>query len=899
MPAATRKSSRSRCKKISKDILAALLLLLPAQAIASEPDAQMAGSGITYAEVVPGNGMSGIHPSRHARPDWTGLWSTPVELPLLDLNRFAGGLTPLEQRSDHLAQKLLLAGADGKRYLFVTLRKDPALGLDPKARSSAIDRFVREDAAALNPVAELMMTPLLESAGLPCVRPALVVLPDDRRALGAFAGTFGGKPGTIEELPDPGFMGAGLIAATHEVLRETGEDGGNAIDAKAYLTARLIDLLVGDGDRLADQWSWAGYGDRGSRRWIPLPLRHYGAFSRRSGLVSLTPHLQEFEAAYPSISSLCASASSLDHRLLAWLDRPAWMAVTRELQARLSDGVIADAVRRMPPAMYALEGERIEKALRSRRDHLAEASLELYRLTSKVVEIQASAKPELVAVHRAPVGNIEISISRKGASDGKPEPGFRRTFVPCETEEVRIHLNGGYDDVVVDGPAVTESIVVRLIGNGSAIRFEELAGSNGQQAQRRGRKVNFIYDAGAGSAIDAGPGTVTAPPRPGNPDRPDSGTAFTAGLSTAQLNFSSDYAAMAGWGLQFEEYGFDHDPYRYHGELNGAVAFGKGFRYRFGAAGDIATLFSNASLHLGAATSTFDNISHYGLGNETHPVAPGMDEEDFETRSNVTTLLGSVRYPPRSSHAWFLEAGIEAKWITTHPAADSFFELDQGRIVGGRVDFTNSLLAGFHYDSRRGGRRLALFSRAAEPEEADRGGGTASLSGVAIDIVGRYYPERLGNSSAFGKLNGDVRSYLPLDDPGYSRLAFRVGGQKNWGPYPFFEAANVGGSNSIRGYDRNRFSGDASVYANTELRLFAGRAKLIVPLLYGPLLFVDTGRVFLDGENSSQWHTGLGGGLWVAAFETRYSAHIAVARGLDSGRLTGGYGIYAQAGFSF
>jgi hypothetical protein len=74
---------------------------------------------------------------------------------------------------------------------------------------------------------------------------------------------------------------------------------------------------------------------------------------------------------------------------------------------------------------------------------------------------------------------------------------------------------------------------------------------------------------------------------------------------------------------------------------------------------------------------------------------------------------------------------------------------------------------------------------------------------------------------------------------------------------------------------------------------------IFVPILFGPLLFADTGRVFVDGESSARWHTGVGGGIWVALFEPRYSAHIALARGLDDGRLNGGYAMYAKVGFGF
>ncbi|NTU67398.1 MAG: hypothetical protein HGB02_00810 [Chlorobiaceae bacterium] len=845
----------------------------------------------------------------HGR-EWRRLWTTPIEIPILDLRTFAGGLAPIEEGGDHLSRSLSFQGGDAKRYLFVTLGKDPARGLSPNLRGTALERLMRADTAAINPFAELMMAPLLEAAGVPHAEPRLVVLPRDPALPGRILDAFGGIAGTIEELPAGSdtvsgeFMGARRIIDSDKLLRELQQDNSTVVDARVYLKARLVDILVGDGDRMPDQWSWAGYGDSGHWLWVPVPIRHYQAFSRRGGPVSLMPHLQDFGPKYPDMKGLTRSARELDRRILPRLSRSEWMDTTRELQLALTDSLIAEAVRRMPREAYPLEGKNLEEGLMSRRDRLGEASSEFYRLMAKVVEIHASSMTEQIAAHRLPGGGLDLVMYRKDPEGGKTgaSPIFHRTFVPAETREVRIYTGGGNDVILIDGPADGNAVIARFIDGSGSVRFEDRTGATSHAGRSSGKKLNHLYDAGPGSAIASGPHTRTATRRVGlEPGQPDSGTEFTSGISTVRLNYSSDYGALAGWGVKFDEYGFDDAPYRYHGELDGAVAGGEGLRYRIGAKGDIETLARNASVHLEAATSTLDNLKHYGLGNETNPVVAGMDETDFATRSNVTTLSVSINYPRRYSQPYFLEAGIEAKWITTAPEADSFFVSDRAQIVGEDVDFTDNLRLGFHYDSRDSGKELAFTTRRKGRQPVDRRSmsTSAALSGISVDIVGRYYPERMGNRSAFGKLNGEFRTVVPLNETRYSRIAFRVGGQKDWGEYPYFEAATIGGGNSVRGYDRNRFAGDASAYANTELRLYGGHGTLLVPILFGPLFFIDTGRVFLAGEASSQWHTGVGGGIWVAFFESRYSAHLAVARGLDSGRLTSGYGIYAQGGFSF
>jgi hypothetical protein len=92
---------------------------------------------------------------------------------------------------------------------------------------------------------------------------------------------------------------------------------------------------------------------------------------------------------------------------------------------------------------------------------------------------------------------------------------------------------------------------------------------------------------------------------------------------------------------------------------------------------------------------------------------------------------------------------------------------------------------------------------------------------------------------------------------------------------------------------RERYAGDASVFGNAELRFEAGRFFIVLPGTWGLFGAVDSGRVFLSGEDSSQWHTGAGGGLWFAYLEKANTVSLGVLSGKD------GASFYARAGFLF
>lgn len=853
---------------------------------------------------------------------WRSLWTTQVEVPVLDPGTFAGGLTPLEKGGGFQTVSLRFRGSDGKEYRFRTLDKDPARGMPPKLRNTVVSDVVQDQVSTSNPVSGQIIPPLLDAAGVYNVAPAIVVMPYDKVLLGQFHDEFAGLVGTIEEhpeessVPGAGFKAADRISGTYKVFDSLEDDSANRVDARAYLRARLIDLFIGDWDRHSDQWRWAGYKKDGATTWVPVPRDRDNAFSRQDGVFSwiitqIIPQIEGFGEKYPDIRYLSWSGRPLDRRLLSGIGRDEWDAVTADLQMKLTDEVIGRAVGNMPPAMYAKEGERLERDLRSRRDLLGEASSELYMLYAEDVDVFASDKSEFARVNRLQDGQVEVSVFHKTdlAGEATGQSVYRRVFDPRETREVRLYLGGGDDAVLVEGPVVKNSVKVRVIGGEGADRFEDRTEKPVAGYPWTAEKMTFFYDHGDRSEFSGTRYTVVdrhpAKPEPTEDKdkydlRPrDSGQEVVANITGLDLNYSPDYGPYLGWGFSVEDYGFRSEPYRYNMRFNGGVAAGDDLRYQLYYRGDFRTLFRNASLLLEAGTSGLDMMNFYGLGNENYYRGSGKKEDDFELLNQVTTIRASLRYPMNGQYRW--SAGFGAKWVDLDIEPGSFIDLNRSVIPGIDTDFSGSFHIGFHYDSRQIGDYVELSPRkqAGRLSGSEGGGTTAATSGMLVDLEASHYPEFFGNDETFTRLRGEVRTYIPFSTPGYSRLVLRIGGEKLWGDYPFWEAAYLGGSTSLRGYDRQRFSGDASLYAGSELRLYLGSFKFLVPVIYGPIAFLETGRVFLDGEDSSAWHTAAGGGLWFGFIESRYSASIVYARGFDDGRLMDDYGIYFRTGFSF
>ncbi|HYR12317.1 MAG TPA: hypothetical protein VEQ60_31305, partial [Longimicrobium sp.] len=298
------------------------------------------------------------------------LWTTPVNVPVLDLRTFAGGLTPTETGGGNQTLSLRFEGADGKEYAFRAVDKDPGRG--EGGRGGITGWVLKDQVSSQNPAGALVAGRLMDATGALHVDPQLFVMPDDPR-LGEFREQFAGMLGQMEERPGDRFGGAAEVLDTEEFLPLLQGDPANRLAAEEYLTVRLMDFLLGDWDRHEDQYGWARFDRGGVRTWRPVPRDRDYVFVDYDGLGidvarPFVPKAVRFRREYGNLFGLIKQAQYLDRRLLGELDRAAWDSVAAALRARVTDALIDDAVRRMPAEDQAIVGAELAATLRARRD---------------------------------------------------------------------------------------------------------------------------------------------------------------------------------------------------------------------------------------------------------------------------------------------------------------------------------------------------------------------------------------------------------------------------------------------------------------------------------------------------------------------------------------------------
>src|SRR5947208_13991351 len=109
------------------------------------------------------------------------LWTTPLQVDVVDLAHFGGGLTPLKRGGGRQTKSLRLQAADGHVYIFRSVDKDPAAALPPELRATFVQRILDDQTSSTNPAAALAVRPWFGGAGVPHGRPGPMVRPPEAR----------------------------------------------------------------------------------------------------------------------------------------------------------------------------------------------------------------------------------------------------------------------------------------------------------------------------------------------------------------------------------------------------------------------------------------------------------------------------------------------------------------------------------------------------------------------------------------------------------------------------------------------------------------------------------------------------------------------------------------------
>ena len=776
------------------------------------------------------------------------LWTKPLSVPMLDLHHYAGGLRAVERGGATQTTSLHLDAADGRTFRFRSVNKNGTRALSPELRSSAIGRIWQDEVSALYPAGALVVSPLLQAAGVRTLRPQLFIMPDDP-ALGPFQQEFSGMLGILEEWPTPRLEGTQEVIRTGEMYERLTRDPHQRVDSRAFLAARLMDIYVGDADRREQQWLWLKRGDRNGVTWQPLGVDRDYAFVRFQGLLPDLarigyPTLVDFGNRYPSMLGLNWRSRSIDRRLLGELDAATWDSVARSLTNHLPDSIIDLAVRQLPEPFYREDGARLTQALRERRDRLPEAARQFYRMLALDAEVYGTDGDDIVTATRGPKGTLDLTIRTSDGTAGGDQY-YQRRFYRGSTSEVRLFVRGGVDTVHVGGTGGGPS--VRILGDSGTKVVSDVA-AGGWTRLYGPKPVTTVLRGSHHVSVDRrlyrqpdSTSVIPAAPR-------DWGHWWTY---SPWINFDSDRGAIIGAGATLLDYGFRRNPYAFRLNFRGGYGTDAG-AFAGEISGDLRRENSATHFLFRGYASGADVRRFFGFGNETPRTGSNNFNKVYGDAYQLATALGwsmgrylTARLGPvlKYSSTNFNRAGL-IRALRPY-GSGQFGEL------GGEL--------GLSFDSRD---TVAAAAR-----------------GAHIAVEGHVYPSVWDVTSTFGEAHAEAATYLTAPISLRPTLALRAAGKRVWGSFPFQEAAFIGGLETVRGLESYRFQGHASAYGNVELRLPVSKFNFIAPGELGVFGLADVGRVWAEGESSDKWHSAVGGGLSIAYLNRRNTVTVAVARG--------------------
>ncbi len=331
------------------------------------------------------------------------------------------------------------------------------------------------------------------------------------------------------------------------------------------------------------------------------------------------------------------------------------------------------------------------------------------------------------------------------------------------------------------------------------------------------------------------------------------------------LGLTPEDGVLVGGGPILYKFGFRRMPYVFRMQLTGGVALKTGaFKFEYTAL--YPALSERLSLDILGRASELEVRKFYGFGNDSHR------NDALDKGRYYYVSLREYQFQPTLLFAIIEEVkigfGAYFKHVEARGKPDRYVTADSLAVLGDDKSFVGETLS-FDVDMRN------------RP--------SSSTSGWYLSMRGRN-SHALSKGVPFQKISAEARVFLTPPFASVLTLALRAGGEKLHGNFPFYEAAFLGGFGSLRGFNTERFAGDASLFGNADLRLSLFRMKILVPTTVGVFGFADAGRVWVDDVSPGSWNVGVGGGISLAPLTPENTISLAFAHSKDGMFIVGGLG---------
>jgi hypothetical protein len=800
------------------------------------------------------------------------IYSKKIEVPVLYIDSLNTTLEPLKEGGGQQSRSIRFIDADEHEFTLRALRKSPVrylqADLSPEnyigdmADNTIAERIISDFYTTSHPYAKFALDKFAGALDLPHIQPKIFFLPKQTAlrmhndeygdALYEMQAHAGDENKEFEQFGNPDD-----ILSTHDLLEELREEKDAYVDEKAYLKARLLDMLVGDWDRHQDQFRWAEYEEDGGKRYVPIPRDRDHAFSKYDGPVisalklsiPLLRKMQSYGEDIQNIKWFNWSGYPLDLQILYKTDWAEWEEQVKVVQNTISDELIELAFNDLPEEAQDQSIDEIKEKLRGRRANLMEIAEAYFDRMREFVMITGTEDDDRFEIVRQENGKTFI------IQKSENEEVFRHTYDYKETRDIWIYGLDGEDEFVVSGKG-DALIRIRILGG---------AGHDTYDFQNRKKVKLYDFKSSENTIKDPRSRRLLVDSYDINGFHYEKFKYSTFKI-LPYVNFETDLGFTIGVNNVWTKYGLVNNPFQARHELLANYYFDtSGFALKY--TGEFAHLFYNWNLGITAGiTSPNYTLNYFGSGDGL-----GYDPAEVDKTFNRVKVQ-KWHFSP--SLIWRNDAGSVINFRSMLESFKVEYEPDTflGEILAPENDiFDTQFYAGVEANYR-------FYSK-----------NNSAFPSLGSDIyLNTGYKKSIDNAgNEFGYVEPVISFNYPLISSGYAVFATKIGGEMIFGDdYEIYHAATIGGNQSLRGYRNHRFNGKQAFYHSTDLRTALGLWKnKFLPIVYGVTAGFDYGRVWTPGDDVGQWHNNYGGSIWISA-GLAVTGNIGLYHGRDGNRLS-------------
>lgn len=800
-------------------------------------------------------------------------YSKKINVRNLELDTLFGGVKTDRAGGGHQTKSLRLETKSGNEYVIRALKKSGIRFLQAVAfknqyiedefKGSYADKFLLDFYTTSHPYTPLVIGSMSDKLGIRHTTPELFYIPK-QPVLGNFNDQFGDELYYLEDRPMETEENPNKVIGTDEVILNLAKDEKYKMDEKAWIKARLFDMLIGDWDRHHDQWKFEARKENGNIIYSPIPKDRDQAFAKYDGFITgilmdfpELKHMQTFDYQMKSVKWFNREPYPIDLIFAKNSIGKDWQDVAEFIQNNLTENDIREAFKNLPKEVQDQVSEELIQKLLTRKKDLPKYASTYYKFLQEKVILTGTDKKDKFIVTRLPNNETEVTIIRMKKSGEELQSS--KIYSGLMTKEILLYGLDDDNEFIVEGEPKS-SIKIKLLGG---LDNDKYTVSNS------GKVTIYDYKSKPNNFENKGSTTLKLTDDYEINQYNYRNAKYNVFTTFMNFGFNPDDEIAVGGNAVYTVNDVIKKPFsqRHHFTAN---YFTGTTGYELAYKGEFPLLDSKWFYGLDTRVTSSHYIRNFfGIGNESYNPKEQFGDNFNNVRAKEFAFSPSINW---NKNAATFSAKLKYEILKVARTAGRFVSIPG--VVNDDV-FNSKHFGGadifFDYQN---------YDNKANPK-----------LGMKFDIRTVYNMN----------LEQTARNYTSVET-GLGFLHYLTPNQKlvwssyakaKWllgSGYEFYQMATLGGNNDLRGFRFNRFYGKNSFFQTSDLRYEMGKIKnSILPLSYGLFGGFDVGRVWNPNENSDKWHNSYGGGFWLNAVNA-ISANVSYFGSADGGRLVVGIG---------